>query len=94
MGSDKTSFIVRSAAELGQAARQQRKRQQVSITEVAPLINLGPRFISEVERGKDTAEIGKVLQLLDGLGLAVLILPKSVAQKLDRSLRADPEAPL
>jgi len=84
-----SSFIIRTTKDLGQKARHQRKLQKMSIENTAPLLNLGPRFISEVERGKETAAFGKVLQLLDGIGLAVMVLPKSQAQKIERQLTAD-----
>jgi hypothetical protein len=35
------------------------------------------RFLSEFERGKETAEIGKVLKALRTLGLEVIIQPRS-----------------
>jgi hypothetical protein len=34
------------------------------------------RFLSEFERGKETAEIGKVLKALRTLGLEVIIQPR------------------
>jgi hypothetical protein len=36
-----------------------------------------PRLIGEIERGKPTAEIGKVFQLLASLGLAISIQPRT-----------------
>ena len=37
------------------------------------------RFLSELERGKATAEVGKVLSALDQLGLEVIIQPKGAS---------------
>lgn len=51
---------------------------------IADLTNVSLRFLSEFERGKETAEIGKVLQALRILGLEVVIQPRTdwnVAQK-------------
>jgi len=87
--SDSKSSIVKTPEELGRKARKMRKSQKVSINNAAPILNLGTRFISEVERGKDTAELGKVLKMLDGIGLAVMVLPKATAQQLDRQLMSD-----
>ena len=43
------------------------------------------RFLSEFERGKDTAEIGKVLAALAALGLEVVVKPRAlVARPSDR----------
>lgn len=80
------TFIVRTPSDLGDKARQYRKGQNVSIEDTAPMVNLGQRFISELERGKETAEIGKVLQLLNGIGLSVMIIPTHVASKIDHQL--------
>ncbi len=37
---------------------------------------MDPRFLSEFERGKETAEIDKVLKVLRTLGLEVVIKPR------------------
>jgi transcriptional regulator with XRE-family HTH domain len=44
--------------------------------QLAALAGVGPRFLSEVENGKESAEIGKVLQVLRRLGLDVSITPR------------------
>ena len=36
------------------------------------------RFLSEFERGKDTAELGKALAALAALGLEVVVRPRAV----------------
>lgn len=41
----------------------------LALKEACRLAGLGIRFLSEFERGKETAEIGKVLTVLDALGL-------------------------
>lgn len=48
---------------------QARKSRKYSQQEFADLTGVGRRFISELESGKPTAEIGKVLQVLTALGL-------------------------
>ena len=67
---------VRSAEELGRLVRAHRKSRQLTLETVSGLGNLSPRFLSEFERGKETAEIGKVLKALRTLGLEVIILPR------------------
>ncbi len=67
---------VQDTTELGQAVRARRKALGVTQIELAGLAGVGERFVSEVERGKATAEMGKVLKLLGRLGLLVYILPK------------------
>ncbi len=73
--------VVRNAKELGSLTRAHRKSRAISLETVAGLGNLGKRFLSEFERGKETAEIGKVLKALNTLGLEVIIQPRNVQGK-------------
>ena len=70
---------VRSAEELGRLVRAHRKSRQLTLETISGLGNLSPRFLSEFERGKETAEIGKILKALRTLGLEVIIQPRGVA---------------
>ena len=62
-----------TVAQLGTIIRRERKRQGVTIEQLSGLANVGGRFLSELERGKETAEIAKVLKVLRTLGLNSLI---------------------
>ena len=62
--------------ELGELVRRFRKENGWRIEDVAGIANVGSRFISEFERGKETVEIGKVLKVLNALGLEVLVHPR------------------
>lgn len=68
---------VRTATELGELVRAQRTRQALRQIDVAGLGNTGNRFIVELENGKPTVQLQKVLDLLDLLGLEVVIRPKA-----------------
>jgi len=68
--------IVEDTTALGHAVRARRKALGVTQVELAGLAGVGERFVSEVERGKATAETGKVLKLLGRLGLLVYLHPK------------------
>lgn len=68
--------IIRNTRELGQVARAHRKQQGVTLKTVSWLGKLSPRFLSEFERGKETAEIGKVLKALRTQGLELAVLPR------------------
>jgi len=65
------------ATQLGSLLRQARKNQGISQEDLSALVDIGPRLIGEIERGKATAEIGKVLQLLASLGLEVIVRPRT-----------------
>jgi len=67
---------IRTPEELGQITRVHRKCRGISLETVSGLGNLGIRFLSEFERGKKTAEIGKVLKALDTLGLELVVRPR------------------
>lgn len=56
--------------------RERRRALAVTQVELAGLARVGPRFIGELERGKPTLELEKVLRVLDRLGLAVRVEPR------------------
>ncbi len=70
---------VETTAELGRFVREHRKSRGLTLETVSGLGNLGSRFLSEFERGKDTAEIGKVLKTLKVLGVEVIVRPRGVS---------------
>lgn len=65
--------VVRTSQELGETIRKARKNAGLNQTEAAALCNVGLRFISELENGKPTAELGKILQVINGLGLQLTL---------------------
>jgi transcriptional regulator with XRE-family HTH domain len=70
--------VIRSAEELGKLARAHRKQRKLTLETISGLGNLSTRFLSEFERGKETAELGKVIKALRTLGLEVVIQPRRV----------------
>ena len=64
------------ARDLGRCVRAQRKSQGATQADFAALCGVGNRFISELENGKPTAELGKVLQVLACLGLELRVTPR------------------
>ncbi|MEX1198901.1 MAG: hypothetical protein WEB57_13715 [Pseudohongiellaceae bacterium] len=73
---DITYGRIQTAGELGLLVRAHRKHRRLTLETVSGLGNLSTRFLSEFERGKETAEIGKVLKALHTLGLEVIIQPR------------------
>ncbi len=65
--------IVRTAADLGQCIREQRKRQKLRQTDLAALIGASHVFLIDVEKGKPTVQLGRVLALLDELGITLSV---------------------
>jgi y4mF family transcriptional regulator len=66
---------VSDPAQLGSLIRQVRKAQGITQEDLSEMARVGPRLIGEIERGKPTAEIGKVFQLMTSLGLVISIQP-------------------
>jgi len=62
---------IRTTEELGAAVRARRKQLKVTQRELAMTCGTGLRFIVELEKGKPTCQIGKILYVLQALGLAV-----------------------
>lgn len=74
------SGTIRTAADLGELVRNLRREQGLLQTDLAGLSGSGNRFVVDLERGKPTLQLQKVLDLLDLLGLEVLIRPKRVGR--------------
>ena len=71
--------VVRSSAELGQLLRTRRNLLQLKQADLAGIANTGNRFIVDVESGKPTVQLQKVLDLMDLLGLELVVRPKAAA---------------
>lgn len=61
---------------LGDVVRRHRKLQGATQVEFASLCGVGVRFISDLENGKPTVQMGKVLQVLNSLGLELVLKPR------------------
>jgi transcriptional regulator with XRE-family HTH domain len=72
---------IRTTEALGRLVRAHRKERGLTLETVSGLGNLSVRFLSEFERGKETAEIGKVLKALRTLGLEVTVRPRGQAER-------------
>ncbi len=59
--------------QLGAAIRARRKRLRVTQKDLAMTCGTGLRFIIDLEKGKPTCHIGKILQVLQALGLKLQI---------------------
>lgn len=65
---------VRTSNDIGDLVRSVRKEQNLRQDELAGVSGVGVRFIVDLEAGKPTAQIGKVLHVLQTLGCSVDIL--------------------
>lgn len=79
---------LKDAAELGELIRLARKAQNIRQDDAAGSIGVSENFLGKVERGNENVQWGKLFQVLDGLGLRLIVdLPDEVNQ-----LPGEPEA--
>ncbi len=68
---------VVTVAQIGTAIRNKRKEDGLTLAEAAALCGVGYRFMSDLENGKQTMQIGKVLKVLTALGLDMTVEARS-----------------
>ena len=61
--------------EFGAIVRDARVAQGLRQDQLAAAAGVGVRFLSELERGKPTAQLGKTLAILNALGCRLQIAP-------------------
>lgn len=66
---------IQTTRAFGAAVRSARKDHGLSQTDLAARAGVGRPWLSELERGKRTAEIGRALSVLSALDLAVVFVP-------------------
>ena len=64
---------IRDVSDLGAAVRNARKAKGLTQQNFADLAGVGRRFLSELEQGKQTLEIGKVLKVAAAVGIQLLM---------------------
>lgn len=62
---------IDNVSELGKLIKDTRKSQGLTQADLAISANVGVRFIVDLENGKETAQIGKILQVCQMLGLEI-----------------------
>ncbi len=62
-------MLIKTSKDLGLAIREKRKKDGLSLMDAAALCNVGYRFLSDLENGKPTVRLEKVLQVIQMLGL-------------------------
>ncbi|MFH1153126.1 MAG: helix-turn-helix domain-containing protein [Pseudomonadota bacterium] len=75
-GKLKSSIKINNPEELGQHILEERKRLKLTQKEISEFSDIGRKFIIELEKGKTTAQIGKVFELLNSLGLELHLVKR------------------
>ena len=81
-----------STAELGRIIRRTRKQLGATQADLALTSGTGLRFIVDLEKGKETCQVGKVLTVLQTLGIGLsLTLPPEAADPGKEDLADGPQ---
>lgn len=61
--------MIQSTEDIGQIVRKTRKELGITQSDLALTAGTGIRFIIDLEKGKTTCQIGKILQVIQVLGI-------------------------
>ena len=64
---------LKTVKEIGRLVREERKRQNVTQLQLAGLAGTGIRFVSDLENGKGTIQVQKLLKIVQTLGLGLFV---------------------
>ena len=67
---------ISNPEELGQYLFKERKNLKLTQKEISEFADVGRKFIIELEKGKKTAQLGKVFELLNSLGLELHLIKR------------------
>jgi transcriptional regulator with XRE-family HTH domain len=71
---------INTAAAVGQIVKASRKAQNIRQDDAAGSIGVSENFLGKIERGGESVHWGKLFQVLEGLGVRVILdVPESVA---------------
>lgn len=77
---------IRNTDELGRLIRDYRINQNITLKKASGITRLGMRFLSELERGKETAQLGKAMLIINQLGLEIIIQPRGFSNPIPKVL--------
>jgi y4mF family transcriptional regulator len=67
--------------DIGRLIRETRKRLGVTQKALALTSGTGLRFVIDLEKGKETCEIGKALTVVQTLGIRITLTPPAAPRK-------------
>ncbi len=72
------SQIITNVSSLGAFIRHERLCKSLTLESLSSKAAVGIRFLSELERGKSTAQIGKIFTVLEALDIEIVLQAKSI----------------
>lgn len=83
---------INDAAAIGKVVRASRKVQKIRQDDAAGSIGVSENFLGKIERGGESVQWGKLFQVLEGLGIRVMVdVPESVALYLNEQAKSRDE---
>lgn len=73
---ESTPTLLTAPHTLGPIVRQRRRAQRLRIDDAAGLLGVSVDLMSRLENGQGSVRLDKAMAVLDGLGLALLVVPK------------------
>jgi len=74
-------YHARRPGYLGEAIKHCRKLKKITQADLADMTGTSVKFISDVERGKDTVQLDKVFDLLGALSLRIYVAKEPLGQE-------------
>ena len=75
---------ITSASTIGKVVRASRKAQKIRQDDAAGSVGVSENFLGKIERGSESVQWGKLFQVLEGLGIRVMVdVPEDVAAHLE-----------
>ena len=74
---------VSNPLALGRIVRETRRALGLTQPKLALSAGVGVRFLVDIERGKPTAQIGKIMQVLAALGIELQLSPPTTLKATD-----------
>ena len=75
---------ITSSSTIGKVVRASRKAQKIRQDDAAGSVGVSENFLGKVERGSESVQWGKLFQVLEGLGIRVMVdVPEDVAAHLE-----------
>jgi HTH-type transcriptional regulator/antitoxin HipB len=77
------THTVSDPSALGRAVRETRRALGLTQPKLALSAGVGVRFLVDVEKGKPTAQIGKIMRVLVALGIELQLSPPNTGKAAD-----------
>lgn len=77
------THTISDPAALGLLVRETRRAFRLTQPKLALSAGVGVRFLVDIEKGKPTAQIGKIMRVLAALGIEMQLSPPTAIEETD-----------